>query len=89
MGEKLIDILGKGSVAYYAVGSALVAVFLAAVLLLFFRCHSLLCEKTFRFSAEIIFGVIAFSVLVSLFRPIYYERYTVVLYGFSFCLPVP
>lgn len=86
LGEKLIDILGKGSVAYYAVGSALVAVFLAAVLLLFFRCHSLLCEKPFRFSAEIIFGVIAFSVLVSLFRPIYYERYTVVLYGFLFFL---
>ena len=86
LGEKLVDILGKGFVAYYAVGSALVAVFLALVLLLIFHRRSLLCEKPFRFSAEIIFGVIAFSVLVSLFRPIYYERYTVVLYGFLFFL---
>ena len=41
-------------------------------------------EDAFRWALEIFFGVIAFSLIVSLFRPIYYERYTVVLYGFLF-----
>ena len=86
LGEELSDVLGKNTLSYIAVGSLLFALLLTLALYLFFRRPLLFSESAFRGSAEVLFGVIAFSLLVSLFRPIYYERYTVVLYGFLFFL---
>lgn len=83
LGELLSGVIGN-RIAFFAVGIGLVVLFASACVLLFCRKRHLLKEDAFRWALEIFFGVIAFSLIVSLFRPIYYERYTVVLYGFLF-----
>lgn len=73
---------------YLLAGGVFLALYVLAGILLrhFVKTHRIDGEHAFALKASVYayFGVLLFSVTVSLFRPIYYIRYTVVLCGFLF-----
>lgn len=78
----LSEVVQYGTAAYYIVGCALTAMFTA----LYVRLVFLYRKDSEKYSAPfwgttVCLAVLAFSLVVSIFRPIYYIRYSVCFYG--------
>ena len=83
-GKQLEDVIPHGTVAYYAAGGGLVALWTAAVVFTvnLFQKKKIKLPAT-EYALRTIGYLLAITIFVSFFRPVYYVRYTMTFFGLT------